>query len=241
MTCSRWAEAAAAGDAVRALHVLLGLKSEGVEPTLILWALVRELRGLWQARERGRLRSAGRGSAWNLAATPSPARAIPAQGAAARGTPHAGKPHRSGHQRARGGRSLERAARTHRRPGRRFASCHGFRQGSTMNPMGIFGEPSIPFTTRIYAPRSNCKQALRLKEIRFLPAGNPPHRDQPLADAQLRLQWCSWRLPVRPVSSSMTARYAKRGRRTRFETLAELRHEYPDRSPLFDRGGWMPS
>jgi len=66
------AEAAAGGDAVRALRVLLGLKSEGVEPTLILWALVRELRGLWQARERGRLRSAARGSAWNLAATPSP-------------------------------------------------------------------------------------------------------------------------------------------------------------------------
>ena len=45
-------QAAAAGDAARALRVLLGLKSEGVEPTLILWALVRELRGLWQARER---------------------------------------------------------------------------------------------------------------------------------------------------------------------------------------------
>jgi DNA polymerase III subunit delta len=66
------AEAAAAGDAARALRVLLGLKSEGVEPTLILWALVRELRGLWQARERDRLRSVARGSAWNLAATPSP-------------------------------------------------------------------------------------------------------------------------------------------------------------------------
>jgi DNA polymerase-3 subunit delta len=69
------AEAAAAGDAARALHVLLGLKSEGVEPTLILWSLVRELRGLWQARERERLRSPARGSAWNLAATPS-ARAL---------------------------------------------------------------------------------------------------------------------------------------------------------------------
>jgi DNA polymerase-3 subunit delta len=66
------AEAASAGDAARALRVLLGLKSEGVEPTLILWALVRELRGLWQARERDRLRSTIRGSGWNLAATPSP-------------------------------------------------------------------------------------------------------------------------------------------------------------------------
>ncbi len=66
------AAAAAAGDAARALRVLLGLKSEGVEPTLILWALVRELRGMWQARERDRLRSSERGSGWNLAATPAP-------------------------------------------------------------------------------------------------------------------------------------------------------------------------
>jgi DNA polymerase-3 subunit delta len=69
------AEAAAAGDAARALRVLLGLKSEGVEPTLILWALVRELRGMWQARERERLRSRSQGSGWNLAANPS-ARAL---------------------------------------------------------------------------------------------------------------------------------------------------------------------
>jgi len=66
------AESAAAGDAERALRVLFGLKSEGVEPTLILWALVRELRGLWQARERARLRSPSQGSGWNQAAKPSP-------------------------------------------------------------------------------------------------------------------------------------------------------------------------
>lgn len=66
------AQAAAAGDADRALRILLGLKNEGTEPTLILWALVRELRGLMQARERTRLRSNERGSGWNLVATPSP-------------------------------------------------------------------------------------------------------------------------------------------------------------------------
>jgi DNA polymerase-3 subunit delta len=64
--------AAAGGDAERALRILLGLKSEGVEPTLILWALTRELRGLWQVRERNRLRSNGRGTGWNQAATPTP-------------------------------------------------------------------------------------------------------------------------------------------------------------------------
>jgi DNA polymerase-3 subunit delta len=65
------AEAAAAGDARRSLHILLGLKSEGVEPTLILWALSRELRGMWQARERERLKD-GHASGWNLASKPSP-------------------------------------------------------------------------------------------------------------------------------------------------------------------------
>ncbi|GAC1306709.1 MAG: DNA polymerase III subunit delta [Steroidobacteraceae bacterium] len=63
--------AAAAGDAPRALRVMFGLKSEGVEPTLILWALLRELRGLWQTAERDRLRTQGRGGNWNQAATPS--------------------------------------------------------------------------------------------------------------------------------------------------------------------------
>jgi DNA polymerase-3 subunit delta len=67
------AEAAAAGDAARALRILLGLKSEGVEPTLILWAIVRELRGLFQAGERQRLRSAPQGTGWNQASTPSAA------------------------------------------------------------------------------------------------------------------------------------------------------------------------
>jgi DNA polymerase-3 subunit delta len=66
------ASAASRGQAARALLVLDGLKAEGIEPPLILWALSRELRGLWQARERERLRSNERGSAWNLASPPSP-------------------------------------------------------------------------------------------------------------------------------------------------------------------------
>ena len=66
------AEAAASGDAPRSLKVLVGLRHEGVDPTLILWALVRELRGLWQARERERLGANFAQSGWNQAAKPSP-------------------------------------------------------------------------------------------------------------------------------------------------------------------------
>jgi DNA polymerase-3 subunit delta len=42
------AEAALRGDAGRALHILDGLRGEGVEPTLALWAVSREIRALWK-------------------------------------------------------------------------------------------------------------------------------------------------------------------------------------------------
>jgi DNA polymerase-3 subunit delta len=40
-----------AGDAARALRILSGLNSEGAEPVLVLWALVRELRARQGARQ----------------------------------------------------------------------------------------------------------------------------------------------------------------------------------------------
>jgi DNA polymerase-3 subunit delta len=44
------AEAALAGDAARALHVLAGLRAEGVEPTLVLWAINKAVHDLWRAQ-----------------------------------------------------------------------------------------------------------------------------------------------------------------------------------------------
>jgi DNA polymerase-3 subunit delta len=64
-------EAAAAGDAPRALRVLTGLRNEGAEPALILWALLRELRGMYQAGEAERRGTRPAPTAWNLAARPS--------------------------------------------------------------------------------------------------------------------------------------------------------------------------
>ena len=43
-------EAALDGDAARSLRILEGLRAEGAEPALVLWALCRELRALAEAR-----------------------------------------------------------------------------------------------------------------------------------------------------------------------------------------------
>lgn len=44
-------EAALAGDAARSLRILDGLRAEGAEPPLVLWAVCRELRALAEARQ----------------------------------------------------------------------------------------------------------------------------------------------------------------------------------------------
>ena len=46
-------EAALAGDSARALRMLAGLRAEGTEPTLVLWALTKATRDLWAARTGG--------------------------------------------------------------------------------------------------------------------------------------------------------------------------------------------
>ncbi len=52
-------EAVLEGDAPRALRMLAGLRAEGTEPTLALWALSKALRDVWSARAGD-----GRAAAW---------------------------------------------------------------------------------------------------------------------------------------------------------------------------------
>jgi DNA polymerase-3 subunit delta len=60
------ADAALAGDLGRALRVLAGLRTEGVEPALVVWALTRDLRSLaamaWEKATGGRSQTAA--EAW---------------------------------------------------------------------------------------------------------------------------------------------------------------------------------
>jgi DNA polymerase III subunit delta len=53
-------ESALAGEAPRSLRILAGLRAEGTEPTLVLWALAKSLRDLWGTQSGG----AGRPQPW---------------------------------------------------------------------------------------------------------------------------------------------------------------------------------
>ena len=53
-------EAVLAGEAPRALRMLAGLRAEGTEATLVLWALLRALRDVWSAYTQG----GGQGAPW---------------------------------------------------------------------------------------------------------------------------------------------------------------------------------
>jgi len=50
---SRLTEVALAGDAAEVLRVLASLRAEGTEPTLVLWAILREMRNLWSQLHPG--------------------------------------------------------------------------------------------------------------------------------------------------------------------------------------------
>ena len=54
-------ESVLAGEAPRALRMLAGLRAEGTEPTLVLWALTKSVRDIWSAAQSG---GGGRPQPW---------------------------------------------------------------------------------------------------------------------------------------------------------------------------------
>jgi nicotinate-nucleotide adenylyltransferase len=96
--------------------------------------------------------------------------------------------------------------------------------------MGIFGGTFDPIHYGHLRTAFELQQALRLAEVRFLPAGNPPHRDDPLADAALRLQMVQAATADHPGFRVDDREVRKEGLSYSVDTLAELRGEFPQRS-----------
>jgi nicotinate-nucleotide adenylyltransferase len=99
-----------------------------------------------------------------------------------------------------------------------------------MNAMGIFGGTFDPIHYAHLRTAFELQQALHLKEIRFLPAGNPPHREQPFADAALRLRMVRAAIAGHGGFVVDEREVHKAGPAYTVDTLRELRAEFPDRS-----------
>jgi nicotinate-nucleotide adenylyltransferase len=99
-----------------------------------------------------------------------------------------------------------------------------------MNAMGILGGTFDPIHYAHLRTAFELQQALRLKEIRFLPAGTPPHREQPFADAQLRLRMVRAAVAGHHGFVVDDREVRRAGPAYTVDTLRELRAEFPDRS-----------
>jgi nicotinate-nucleotide adenylyltransferase len=101
-----------------------------------------------------------------------------------------------------------------------------------MQPIGLFGGTFDPIHFGHLRPAFELSQALKLAEVRFLPAGNPPHRQwqAPLASAELRLAMVKAAVAgeKRFVVDDREVRRA--GASYSVDTLTELRGEFPERS-----------
>ena len=99
-----------------------------------------------------------------------------------------------------------------------------------MQPIGVFGGTFDPVHYGHLRTAFELWQLLRLAEVRFLPTGNPPHRDQPLAGAELRLRMVRAAVAGQPAFTVDDREIRRSGVSYSVDTLAELRAEYPRRS-----------
>lgn len=99
-----------------------------------------------------------------------------------------------------------------------------------MRPIGIFGGTFDPIHCGHLRTAFELWQELKLAEVRFLPAGNPPHRDQIYASAELRLRMVEAAVADQPGFVVDDREVRRGGMSYSVDTLTELRAEYPTRS-----------
>jgi nicotinate-nucleotide adenylyltransferase len=98
-----------------------------------------------------------------------------------------------------------------------------------MNPLGIFGGTFDPIHFGHLRTAFELLHTLRFAEVRFVPAGNPPHRDSPLAVAALRLALVRAAVADQPGFVVDDREVRREGPSYAVLTLREIRGEFPQR------------
>ncbi len=99
-----------------------------------------------------------------------------------------------------------------------------------MNPIGVFGGTFDPIHYGHLRTAYELLRKLRLPEVRFLPCGTPPHREEPVADAQQRLAMVQMATAGQPGFIVDDRELHRAGPSYSVDTLIDLRAEYPSRS-----------
>jgi nicotinate-nucleotide adenylyltransferase len=99
-----------------------------------------------------------------------------------------------------------------------------------MQPIGLFGGMFDPIHYGHLRTAFELWQALKLAEVRFMPAGSPPHKQITHASAELRLAMVSAAIADQKGFVVDDREVRRGGVSYSYDTLAGLRAEYPDRS-----------
>ena len=99
-----------------------------------------------------------------------------------------------------------------------------------MQPIGLFGGTFDPLHYGHLRTAFELWQALSLAEVRFMPTGSPPHREQPQAPAQLRLDMVRAAVADQPAFVVDDREVRRTGVSYSVDTLTEVRAEHPQRS-----------
>jgi nicotinate-nucleotide adenylyltransferase len=99
-----------------------------------------------------------------------------------------------------------------------------------MKPIGIFGGTFDPIHFGHLRTAFELLQALRLNEMRFMPAGNPPHRDITVASAEVRLAMVQAATQGQPGFVVDDREIRREGLSYSVDTMRTLRADFPDRS-----------
>ncbi len=111
-----------------------------------------------------------------------------------------------------------------------MTSVHDSKDLGELGPIGVFGGTFDPIHYGHLRTGFELQQALKLAEVRFMPAGNPPHRERTIASNELRLQMVKVAVEGQEHFVVDDREMRKSGPSYSVETLGELRREFPTRS-----------
>ncbi len=100
----------------------------------------------------------------------------------------------------------------------------------------VFGGTFDPVHRGHLGAAAAVRDALAIEDFRFLPAGDPPHRQRTLAAPEQRLRMLELALEGRPGFAIDRREIDRQGPSYMVDTLASLREEYPDDALLLVLG-----